>query len=177
MKATGVVRRIDELGRIVIPKEIRKNLKIRDGESIEIFTDNSNQIILKKYSLSEDYNLIIKSYLESIYATIKKDVLVTDRDKFISGIGEIKREYDQKDISDNLLRMIDKREAKIVNDENKIELINNKTYVGNYLVEPIISSGECIGLFIVLSKNEKLEKVDEQAVKIAANFLGKYIEN
>ena len=177
MKATGVVRRIDELGRIVIPKEIRKNLKIRDGESIEIFTDNYNQIILKKYSLSEDYNLIIKSYLESIYGTIKKDILVTDRDKFISGIGEIKKEYDQKDISDVLLKMIDKRETRVVNDETDIELVNNKSFTGNYLIQPIISSGECIGLFIVLSRNEKIGNEEAQVIQIAANFLGKYIEN
>ena len=177
MKATGVVRRIDELGRIVIPKEIRKNLKIRDGESIEIFTDNSNQIILKKYSLSEDYTLIIKSYLESIYGTLKKSLLVTDRDKFRAGIGELKKEFEQKELSDVLLKAIDKRETKVVNDETSIELVNNKNFTGNYLIEPIIASGECVGLFIVLSKNEKIGKEDEQVIKVAANFLGKYIEN
>ena len=177
MKATGVVRRIDELGRIVIPKEIRKNLKIRDGESIEIFTDNSNQIILKKYSLSEDYTLIIKSYLESIYGTIKKDILVTDRDKFISGIGALKKEYEHKEISDVLLKLVTHRETRISNDVSNIELVNNKNFTGNYLIHPIISSGECIGLFIVLSENEKIGREEEQVVQIAANFLGKYIEN
>lgn len=177
MKATGVVRRIDELGRIVIPKEIRKNLKIRDGESIEIFTDNSNQIILKKYSLSEDYTIIIKSYIESIYQTLKKDVLITDRDKYLTGIGDLKKDCEQKEISDYLIRLIDKREIKKENSSAEIELYNGKKYVGNYLIYPIISAGESIGLLMLLSKNSEITKEDENVIQVAANFLGKYIEN
>lgn len=175
MKATGVVRRIDELGRIVIPKEIRKNLKIRDGESIEIFTDNLNQIILKKYSLSEDYTVIIHSYIEAIFQTLKKDILITDRDKFITGISELKKECDKKEISDSLLKIIDKRENK--NENGDLELYSGKRYSGNYLVCPIISSGEAIGLIILLSKNGEINKDDENVIQVAANFLGKYIEN
>ena len=176
MKATGVVRRIDELGRIVIPKEIRKSLKIRDGESIEIFTDNLNQIILKKYSLSEDYKIIIKSYLESIFQILKKDILVTDRDKFITGIGELKKEYEQQDISDYLIRLIDKREIKKENN-GELEILNSKKIIVNYLILPIISSVEAIGLIILFSKNNEILKDDENVIKVAANFLGKYIEN
>jgi len=177
MKATGVVRRIDELGRIVIPKEIRKNLKIRNGESIEIFTDNSNQIILKKYSLSEDYTVVIKSYLEAIYQTLKKDILISDRDKFITGISEYKKECENRDISDYLLRIIDKREMKKENEKGEIELCSGKRYTGNYLTYPIISSGEAIGLIILLSKNDVITKEEENVIQVAANFLGKYIEN
>lgn len=177
MKATGVVRRIDELGRIVIPKEIRKNLKIRDGESIEIFTDNLNQIILKKYSLSEDYTIVIQSYVEAIYQTLKKEILITDRDKYITGISEYKKECEQKDISDSLLRIIDKREITKENEKGELELCSGKRYNGNYLAYPIISSGEAIGLIILLSKNDEITKEDENVIQVAANFLGKYIEN
>ena len=177
MKATGVVRRIDELGRIVIPKEIRKNLKIRDGESIEIFTDNSNQIILKKYSLSEDYILVIKSYIESIYHILKKDILITDRDKIILGISEIKKECEKKDMSDFLLKIIDKREIKKENNKGELEICNTKKYIGNYLIYPIITSGDIVGLIILLSKNEEISVIDENVIQVAANFLGKYIEN
>ena len=177
MKATGVVRRIDELGRIVIPKEIRRNLKIRDGESIEIFTDNQNQIVLKKYSLSEDYAMMIKSYVEAIYQMLKKDILITDRDKFIGGIGEFKKECDQKELSDNLLKIIDKRETKINREQGQLELFNNKIYEGKYLINPIVSSSETVGLIILLSKSTEITKEDEYVIQVAANFLGKYIEN
>ena len=177
MKATGVVRRIDELGRIVIPKEIRKNLRIRDGESIEIFTDSLNQIILKKYSLSEDYTLIIKSYIESIYSILKKDILVTDRDNFIAVSGDIKKNYDQKNISNYLLNLISNRESVKSETFEKLELINGSNLDCSYIINPILSNGECIGLLIILSNEEKISSIDEKVIQVASQFLGKYIEN
>lgn len=177
MKATGVVRRIDELGRIVIPKEIRKNLRIRDGESIEIFTDNLNQIILKKYSLSEDYNLIIRSYIDSIYSTLKKDILITDRDKFIAIAGDNKRKYEGKEISNCLSELINNRENPKSNNTSNIELMNGITENCSYIINNIISNGECIGLMIILSKEASIDSVDEKVIQVASQFLGKYIEN
>ncbi len=177
MKATGVVRRIDELGRIVIPKEIRKNLKIRDGESIEIFTDNNNQIILKKYSLSEDYEMLIQNYLESLYSILKKSIIVTDRDKFITGIGEFKKDLEKKEISNTLLNIIDRRDNVVELNPKNLQLTNSFETDASYIIKPIISSGECIGLIILLSKGENLNSSDEKIIGVAANFLGKYIEN
>jgi len=177
MKATGVVRRIDELGRIVIPKEIRKNLRIRDGESIEIYTDNLNQIILKKYSLSEDYTLIIKSYIESIYSILKKDILVTDRDNFIAVAGDIKKNYDQKSISNYLLNLISNRQVVKSETFQNLELISGSSLECSHIINPIISNGECIGLLIILSKDEVINSNDEKVIQVASQFLGKYIEN
>ncbi len=177
MKATGVVRRIDELGRIVIPKEIRRKLKIREGESIEIFTDNSNQIILKKYSLEEDYDTIINSYLETLYPILKNNILITDRDKFITGIGDLKKECENKEISSYLLKLIDKREKQQKFEFSDLNLHNNLEINCSYIIEPIISSGEAIGLIIVISKNQNLDSEVAKIIEVAANFLGKYIEN
>lgn len=177
MKATGVVRRIDELGRIVIPKEIRKNLRIRDGESIEIYTDNLNQIILKKYSLSEDYNLIIRSYIDSIYYTLKKDVYVTDRDKFIAVAGENKKKYENKEISTYLSQLISDRDCIKSEGFENIELLNGINENCSYLINSIISNGECIGLLIILSTAEEINNIDEKVIQVASQFLGKYIEN
>jgi len=176
MKATGVIRRIDELGRIVIPKEIRKNLRIRDGESIEIFTDNLNQIILKKYSMSEDYNLVIKSYIDSIHFTLKKDVLVTDRDKFIAAVGDVKKKYEKKEISNYLSEIISDRKNIKNNSNENIELVNDIEESCSYIINSIISNGECIGLIIILSKNDNINSIDEKTIHIASQFLGKYIE-
>ena len=177
MKATGVVRRIDDLGRIVIPKEIRKNLRIRDGESIEIFTDNLNQIILKKYSLSEDYSLIIRSYIDSIYTTLKKDILITDRDKFIAIAGDSKRKYENKEISNYLSELINNRQNTKSTDIEGIELINDIKENCSYIINNIVSNGECIGLMIILSTDTPIDAIDEKVIQVASQFLGKYIEN
>ena len=92
MKTTGVVRRIDDLGRIVIPKDIRKSLRIRDGESLEFFVDKET-ISLKKFSTSADLSEIAQSLLDSIYTTINKSIFVTDRDKFVAGSGKLKKDF------------------------------------------------------------------------------------
>ena len=92
MKSTGVVRRVDDLGRIVIPKEIRRTLRIRDGESLEIFVDRE-MIALKKFSKMSDMNEVAQELVEIINATINKTVLITDRDRFIAGSGSLKKKY------------------------------------------------------------------------------------
>ena len=98
MKSTGVVRRVDDLGRIVIPKEIRRTLRIRDGESLEIFVDRE-MIALKKFSKMSDMNEVAQELVEIINATINKTVLITDRDKFIAGAGGLKKKYIDTNIS------------------------------------------------------------------------------
>ena len=92
MKTTGVVRKIDDLGRIVIPKEIRRTLKIRDGESLEIFVDKE-MIALKKYSTMEDLQEVTRKLLDAISNTTSKNIFVTDRDKVIAGSGELKKKF------------------------------------------------------------------------------------
>ena len=78
MKATGVVRRIDDLGRIVLPKELRRSMRIKEGESLEIYTDGENRIILKKYSPVQNVNDFVEEFVESLYASNKKDIIITD---------------------------------------------------------------------------------------------------
>ena len=90
LKSTGVVRRIDDLGRIVIPKEIRKNMKIKDGESVEIYLDSDN-IILKKYSPLGNIMEFYKSYVNSIYEAILENIMIVDRDKVVAVAGDLKK--------------------------------------------------------------------------------------
>ena len=92
MKTTGVVRRVDDLGRIVIPKDIRKSLRIRDGESLEFFVDKET-ISLKKFSTSADLSEMAQSLLDTIHKTISKSIFVTDRDKVVAGTGKLKKEF------------------------------------------------------------------------------------
>ena len=98
MKTTGVVRRIDDLGSIVIPKEIRKTLRIKDGESVEIFL-NSDNIVLKKYSPLEGLPDFYKDYVDSIYSEIGNNIVIVDRDKIVAVSGELKKKYFNKSIS------------------------------------------------------------------------------
>src|SRR5690554_5644722 len=109
MKATGVVRRIDDLGRIVIPKEIRKSLRIREGDSLEIYTDGSDSIILKKYSHVENINNFIIQYVEAVYSSSKRDIIVTDTERIIAAAGNFRKDLVGKKITSSLDEKIQRR--------------------------------------------------------------------
>lgn len=175
MKATGVVRRIDDLGRIVIPKEIRKTLRIKDGESLEIFLESDN-IVLKKYSYLENISDFYKNYVSSIYSAIKEDIFIVDRDKFVAIAGEFKKKYLDKDISNYLEGLIQKRITILKKDFEDLYLTDDEKEVVSYALAPIISNGDVVGAVMILSKDRHLDEFEEKTVDIAAKFLGKYIE-
>ena len=99
MKATGIVRRIDDLGRVVIPKEIRRTLRIREGDPLEIFTDRDGGVILKKYSPIEELTDFSKEYCDSLQQVIGHVVLIADKDAFVSVSGATKKEYVERKVS------------------------------------------------------------------------------
>ena len=103
MRATGIVRRIDELGRVVIPKEIRRTLRIREGDPLEIFTDHDGEVVLKKYSPIGEIASIAKDYTDSLYRTLGHVALISDRDAVVSSSGAAKREYVEKALSPEAL--------------------------------------------------------------------------
>ena len=107
MKTTGIIRRIDDLGRIVIPKELRRNLHIKNGDTIEIFVDMDN-IILKKYSPMESIEDAAIKYVESFNQVLKHNVIVTDKDKVIAVSGSLKKNYLGKNISEFTDRSIER---------------------------------------------------------------------
>ena len=108
MKATGVVRRIDDLGRIVLPKELRRTMRIKEGESLEIYTDGTDRIILKKYSPVQNVNDFVEEFVESVYASNKKDIIITDNEKVIAYAGNFKNDLNNKRISMRLEEKISK---------------------------------------------------------------------
>ena len=109
MKATGIVRRIDELGRIAIPKEIRRSFKIREGDQLEIFTDRTGEIILKKYSPMGELGTIVQQYIKSLTELTNATILVTDRDQVSAAVGSQKAEYEGKTISTQLEQLQNER--------------------------------------------------------------------
>lgn len=154
LKSTGVVRRIDELGRIVIPKEIRRNLGIRDGENVEIFTE-SDCIILKKYLRLNRSNELAKSLTEIIYNDFNYKIIITDRDKVIaaSGINNIVN----KKLTTDYINIIEGRE--LVNRENYTLKLEEVELTGNFAYIPIISQNDSIGLVIMYSEKELTNEV------------------
>ena len=175
MKSTVVVRRVDDLGRIVIPKEIRQTLRIRDGESLEIFVDRE-MIALKKFSKMSDMDDVSKQLVDIINAAINKTVLVTDRDKFIAGAGPLKKKYFEANISHYLEGVMRNRESIVFNNVQNISLVEGDIEKLASIIVPIIMNGDVMGLVLVLSEKSDIGQLEEKMATVAAQFLGKHIE-
>ena len=179
MRATGIVRRIDDLGRVVIPKEIRKTLRIREGDPLEIFTAKDGEVILKKYSPIGELNEFSQEYAETLGETLGHGIVVTDLDSIIAVSKLAKKDYKEKSISDELEQLIENRESKTSKDNKTIALHKDDSMGYNsQIIMPIVSSsGDCIGSIIMVSKDENaLSESEEKILKIAANFLGKQVQ-
>lgn len=175
MKNTGVVRRIDDLGRIVIPKEIRKTLRIKDGESLEFFL-NSDNIVLKKYSPLEGLQNFYKIYAESIYSEIGYNIMVVDRDRIVAVSGDFKKKYLDKTISSTIDLIIQNRIVVYSKDKVKISIVPGESFEASYVIAPIITNGDAVGAVIIMSSKEKVDDFVIKTGVIASKILGKYIE-
>ena len=176
MKATGVVRRIDELGRIVIPKEIRKNLRIREGENIEIYTDINDNIILKKYSIVKKLGDFAQNFTDAIYSFLKHNIIITDTDNVIAISGDLKKDYYGKEISNDLILSIKRRENVLEKHQKNIRIVNDEVVQGTYVINSIFVNSDVVGLVIILSTNDNITELEERIAGIAAQFLSKYLE-
>lgn len=175
MKNTGVVRRMDDLGRIVIPKEIRKTLRIKDGESFEFFL-NSDNIILKKYSPLEGLQDFYRKYAESICSEIGNNVVIVDREKIVAASGDFKRKFLDKPISSTIDLIIQNRTVSSSKFKSKIEIISDYVMDVSYVIAPIITNGDAVGAVIIMSQSDTIDDFVIKTGVIAAKFLGKYIE-
>lgn len=149
MKATGITRKIDELGRIVIPKEIRRNLGIRDGESLEIFTEEDG-ILLKKHSLIHNFEDLGNKLCKTLSTIIDAEIIITDRERIIATSN--KDELIGKILPKEFIELIDNRESLKSEYETKTT-IEDIEISGNYSIVPIISSIDSLGLVIIISKS------------------------
>ena len=183
MKATGVVRRIDDLGRVVIPKEIRKTLRIKEGAPLEIFTGKEGEIILKKYSPIGELSEFATEYAETLAKTTGHIACITDKDTVIAVSGGSKKEYLEQGISPELEQIMDEKEN-YTSKENNDQAIpitkneENSKKKNAQVVYPIIADGDVIGTVILLSKDENttMNEVEQKVVQSAASFLGTQME-
>ena len=183
MKATGVVRRIDDLGRVVIPKEIRKTLRIKEGDPLEIFTDKEGEVILKKYSPIGELTEFATGYAETLAKTTGHIACITDKDTVIAVSGGSKKEFLEQDLSEELERIMEDKEKYTSKENNDLAVPitkndNKERRYHSQIVYPIISDGDVIGSVILLSKDSatKMSEIEQKVAQSAASFLGRQME-
>ncbi|MBU3158861.1 stage V sporulation protein T [Clostridium frigoris] len=182
MKATGIVRRIDDLGRVVIPKEIRRTLRIREGDPLEIFTDREGGVILKKYSPIGELSEFSREYAESLQQTIGNSIIICDKDNIISVSGCPKKEYVDKKVSIELEKMMENRKPIVLGEgvEKVISLYEDEmeNKYSTQVIAPIITEGDAIGAVIIMATEPgiKFGNLELKLAETAASFLGKQME-
>ncbi len=178
MKATGIVRRIDDLGRVVIPKEIRRTLRIREGDPLEIFVDRDGEVILKKYSPIGELGEFAKEYAESLNETLGHITLITDRDSIVATAGPSKKEYLEKPVGSDVEKVMEERKTVLSNTAGEVQLIKDKTdHVNSRVIAPIVYNGDPIGSVILFSREEvKMGELETKLAETAAGFLSKQME-
>ncbi len=201
MKATGIVRRIDDLGRVVIPKEIRRTMRIREGDPLEIYTDREGEVIFKKYSHIGELVDFAAQYAESLYKTCGIPVAVCDRDSIVAAAGISKKEFLDRKISGEMDKIIEGRSlytappvpsvnAAIPEDDRmeappRVSLVDDDR-AGMYVIcaQPIVTQGDIIGCVAAVANDEtfsaRTEKnaqhTEVKLIRTAAAFLGRQLE-
>ena len=184
MKATGIVRRIDELGRVVIPKEIRRTLRIREGDPLEIFTDREGEVILKKYSPIGELGDFAKEYAESLHLSLGHIAVICDKDNIIAVSGGSKRDLLGKQLHEDIELLMKNRERVLIPDAQSARFpgVTGDDDGSEYtcgVVVPIVAAGDSIGAVIMLSREggATMSSTELKVCETAAHFMGKQMEN
>ncbi len=183
MKATGIVRRIDDLGRVVIPKEIRRTMRIREGDPLEIYTDREGEVIFKKYSPIGDLAEFAQGYADTLYKTCGMPVAICDKDCIIASAGLPKKEFADRKNSQSLEHIIEGRAlyTHLASGEKKPLIDENKSYYISAAM-PIFAEGDVIGCVVSATHAENgregvTSDVETKLIQTAAVFLGRQLES
>ncbi len=176
MKATGIVRRIDDLGRVVIPKEIRRTMRIREGDPLEIYTDAGGEVIFKKYSPIGELSAFASQYADALVKGTNLSVIICDRDQCVAAAGVSKKEVLERRVSAALEDIMNSRRVYSVGDERHPALDGVDRSI--CVAAPIISAGDVTGAVVMLSNDSSATPTDTdlKLVTVAAGFLGKQME-
>lgn len=179
MKATGIVRRIDDLGRVVIPKEIRRTMRIREGDPLEIYTAGDGEVIFKKYSPIGELSSTAVQYAEAMIKHTSCPVIICDRDHCVAAAGITRREVLERRISHDLEELIESRASFILGDGSNtpIKALEGFDRLASIVV-PILSAGDLTGAVVMLTDEQGANPTDTdiKLTKVAASFLGKQME-
>ena len=176
MKATGIVRRIDDLGRVVIPKEIRRTMRIREGTPLEIYTGPTGEVIFKKYSPVGELSNFAVDYAEALAKSSGLTAAICDEDNIIAAAGPHKKELHGKEVSD-AVRNLMKTRAKHTGKETGIVAVDGSGLAVT-VAYPIISCGDIGGaVMLVTDKPTPPSDADIKLALAAAEFLGRQMED
>lgn len=180
MKATGIVRRIDDLGRVVIPKEIRRTMRIREGDSLEIFTSNDGEVVFKKYSPVGEMSHFAEEYADVLYKSGGAPVLVCDKDHVIAAAGIPKKEVLERRVSQIMEESMRMRKV-IACAENADARIRPVEGIERHILisYPILSSSEVCGAIMYVSNDQhsQTDKAKSKMMEAAALFMGRQMES
>ena len=177
MKATGIVRRIDDLGRIVIPKEIRRTLRIHEGDPLEIYTESDGTVIFKKYSPIGDLSEFASQYAETLNKSTGLLTCITDKDSVIAASGSGRKELKEKKLSDELEKIMEKKTMFFSPSGDRIKIVNDNDKFKAGVVAPIVHDGDPVGTVIFIAEPEQdMNEVEQKLAETAAGFLGKALE-
>ncbi len=180
MKATGIVRRIDDLGRVVIPKEIRRTMRIREGDPLEIYTEKDGEVIFKKYSPIGELANFVHAYCETLNRSTGITVAIADKDSIIAASGSHKKELVEKKISTETEKLLEQRQTYIYRvGERRIPVsdFTEKLHVG--VCSPIVVDGDIIGAIILLvdDMGASASEMDVKLVSASAQLLARQLES
>jgi AbrB family transcriptional regulator (stage V sporulation protein T) len=185
MKATGIVRRIDDLGRVVIPKEIRRTMRIREGDPLEIYTDREGEVIFKKYSPIGELAAFASQYAETLHKTCSLSVVICDRDAVIACSGLSRKEYADKAVSHEMEQIIEGRSLYVWHEgDTPLPVLADGSAHYISCAMPIISEGDIVGCVVSLQPMEEGRATDTptgdvevKLIQTAAGFLGRQLES
>lgn len=179
MKATGIVRRIDDLGRVVIPKEIRRTMRIREGDPLEIFTDSDGEVVFKKYSPVGELTPFAGQYADVMFRTCGLPVLICDRDHVVAAAGLPKRDYQDRRIAGQMEQLMEERQTHIAKagERTRLQPIEGLDRYAGVMV-PILAAGDITGAVCLMLPESGAIPTDGEIklTQIAAGFLGKQME-
>ncbi len=179
MKATGIVRRIDDLGRVVIPKEIRRVLRLAEGEPLEIYTSNSGEVVLKKYSHLGEFKEMSANYAECLSKTAKNPIVICDKDTVIAAAGAPKREIVDRRISPVVDQLMKERKTYIADGNKPNEVLYPIENMEKHalMCVPIIAQSDVCGCIVMLSddQNKETTEMQQSIVKYTANLISRQL--
>ena len=184
MKATGIVRRIDDLGRVVIPKEIRRTMRIREGDPLEIFVDKEGEVVLKKYSPMTVIGDFAAEYAASLSQTLHTTVMITDRDEIIAVSGGSRRDYLHRPVGALVEKVMAERRTLLKNHrlaekgDNALAAGEKDAVLSSFCIAPILPGGDVAGSVIICSKDPDriMGETECKLAETAASFLGRQLE-
>lgn len=177
MKATGIVRRIDDLGRVVIPKEIRRTMRIREGDPLEIYTNSEGEVIFKKYSAISEMTENAGHIADIMNKLAGCPVVIFDRDHVVATSGVSKKEFSERRVSNQLEELMENRGQYYSNNENSKFVVAEGVEKNGLAVMPIISNGDVTGAVAFIENGTgKVTELQKSLITASSQFLGKQLE-